>query len=109
MKSTGLFGTPTRTSTVLVIHLLEETHASEIAAILGKSLSRIQDAIRSLEEAGLIVVHDVGRARRIRLNPRFPAIKELEALLSRLGIMDIELQKRLAERRRRPRKTGKAI
>jgi biotin operon repressor len=105
----GLFGTRTRSNTLLVVHMLEETHASEIAAVLGKSLSRVQSAIDSLERAGVLVGAEEGKARRIRLNPRYPALEELRILLGKLGLLDVELQQRLAEKRRRPRRSGKAI
>lgn len=105
----GLFGSATRTSTLLVIRLLGETHASEIAAVLGKSLSRIQGAVASLERAGIVIGAEEGKARRVTLNPRFPALEELEALLDKIGMLDVPLQQKLAEKRRRPRRSGKAI
>jgi DNA-binding transcriptional ArsR family regulator len=105
----GLFGSATRTSTLLVIRLLGETHASEVAAVLGKSLSRIQGALSSLERAGIIVGAEEGKARRIRLNPRYPALEELGGLLDKLGMLDVPLQQKLAEKRRRPRRSGKAL
>lgn len=105
----GLFGTASRSSTLLVIRLLGETHASEIAAVLGKSLSRIQNAVATLEQAGVLVAAEEGKARRIRLNPRYPALAELQALLDKLGQLDVPLQQKLAEKRRRPRRSGKAL
>lgn len=106
-RNTGVFGTATRSSTLLAIQLLGETHASELACLLGRSLSRIQSAIDSLEDTGLVVGVEEGKTRRVRLNPRFHAIKELESLLSAMGAADVELQKRLAGKRRRPRRSGK--
>jgi len=112
MDSVGnveLFGTTTRTSTLLVIQMLGETHGAEIARILGRSPSRIKDSVDSLERAGIIISNEVGKTRRVRLNPRFAASEELRALLAKLGMMDLELQKQLATIRRRPRRAGKAI
>jgi len=109
IANVGLFGTRTRSSTLLVIHLLGESHASEIAAVLRKSLSRIQSAIDSLERAGIVVGTEEGKTRRIRLNPRFPAVDELGKLLNKLGLVDIELQVKLAQKRKRPRRSGKEI
>ena len=105
----GVFGMTTRSATLLVVHLLGESHASEIAAITGKSLSRIQGALESLELAGLVVGSQEGRTRRVRLNPRFPALAELQVFLTKLGTLDVDLQQRLAIKRRRPRRVGKAI
>ena len=107
--SVELFGTPTRTSTLLVIQMLGETHGAEIARILNRSPSRIKDAVDSLERAGIIIGNEVGKTRRVRLNPRFVASEELRSLLAKLGMMDVELQKQLATVRRRPRRAGKEI
>ena len=105
----GLFGTTTRTSTLLVVHMLGESHASEIAQVLGRSLSRIQSALDSLERTGIVVGAEEGKARRVRINPRYFAVKELKVLLDKLGESDVELQQRLADRRRRPRRVGKEL
>ena len=105
----GLFGTASRTSTLLVIGMLGETHASEVAKVIGKSLSRVQAAIESFEIAGIVVAAEEGKTRRVRLNPRYPALPELQALLDKLGSLDVPLQKQLAEKRRRPRRSGKAL
>jgi hypothetical protein len=43
------------------------------------------------------------------LNPRFFAKRELQALLLRLANADTELQRAVAELRRRPRRTGKPV
>ena len=105
----GLFGTKTRTDTLLVISMLGETHASEIARVLGVSLSQIQKAIDSLERAGILLGAEEGRARRVRINGRFPVAEELKALLAKMAQGDIPLQEQLATMRRRPRRSGKAL
>ena len=109
LGNVGLFGTSTRTSALLIVQMLGETHGAEIARILDRSPSRIKDAIDSLERAGVIVGTEVGKTRRIRLNPRFAAYDELSSLLAKLGMMDVDLQKRLGAVRRRPRRGGKEI
>lgn len=108
-RSAALFGTSTRTETLVAVQLLGETHSAEVARMLGRSPSRIQAAIESLELAGIVAVVTEGKTRRVRLNPRFHAYKELSALLAAMGAADLGLQKRLASERRRPRRTGKAI
>ena len=108
-SNVGIFGTATRSTTLLTIHMLGETHANEIATLLGRSVSRIQASVDSLERAGLVVGVLEGTARRVRLNPTFPAVEELRSLLNRLAMFDIELQQRLAKKRRRPRRSGKAL
>lgn len=105
----GVFGTMTRTNTLLVLHLLKESHASEIAGVLEISLSQVQKALDGLEVAGLVVGTRVGRERRVKVSPRFPHRHELLALLDKMTIQDLALHERLATKRRRPRRAGKAI
>ena len=109
LRNVGIFGTATRTNTLLVVHMLGESHASEIARIIEVSLSQAQKAIDSLERAGVLVGATEGRARRVRISPRYSAAAELNSLLAKLALGEIELQRRLATDRRRPRRAGKAL
>src|SRR5579862_1276562 len=109
IHSVGIFGTKTRSNTLLVIFMLGESHASEIARVLDVSLSQVQKAIDSLERAGILIGAEEGRTRRIRLSPRLATIDELGALLAKMAQLDIPLQQKLAEIRRRPRRSGKAL
>lgn len=97
-RDVGLFGTQTRTRTLLAIHVLGEVNASEIAATLGRSTSRIWDAIDSLEKIGVVVGRFVGNTRPISLNPDYPAVEELRNLLTRLVEAEPELRDRLKRR-----------
>jgi len=45
-----IFGSEVRTSTLLVIHMLGETHGAEIARILQRRPSRVKDELDSLHE-----------------------------------------------------------
>jgi len=89
--------------------MLGETHAPEVARVIGISLSQAQKAIDSLERAGIVVGAFEGSTRRVRLNPRFPFLEPLNDLLTAMGIADLPLQQKLAESRRRPRRSGKTI
>jgi hypothetical protein len=102
-----LFGTATRTAVIVAIRLLEETYASELAAMLGLRGYSVQSALGSLEKEGAIVSRMIGRTRSVTLNPRYVAASELNALLWKLGQYDVGLQKKLATKRRRPRRRGK--
>jgi len=109
LVTVGLFGTQTRTATLVAVHALGETHAAELARIIGRSLSRVQASLDSLERAGVLVGALEGGARRVRLSPRYPAKPELEALLDRLVSLDTQLLDRLAAERRRPRRASKSL
>ena len=105
----GLFGTRTRTDALVLIAHMGETHASEIARLLEISLSTAQNALDSLERVGVIAGAIEGRARRVRLDPRYFARDELRLLLERMAQHDPELRERVATIRRRPRRAGKLL
>lgn len=105
----GVFGTMTRTNTLLVIHMLGETHAREVAKILEMTLSAVQKAVLNLEAAGLIVGTMKGQTRRITLNPRYAYLPELNALLQKMGDDNVAMQEKLGQLRRRPRRSGKPL
>lgn len=105
----GLFGTLTRSKALLAVHMLSETHAAELARVLGVSLHQAQLAVASLERADVVIGVREGVERRIRLNPRSLLLDELKALLDKMALHDHDLQERLATLRRRPRRSGKAL
>jgi hypothetical protein len=102
-----LFGGRNRTNVLVAIRMLGETYPSELAALLGLRLFSVQSILASLEREGVVVSRLFGRTRRVALNPRYFASKELDALLWKVGKQDAALQRMLASRRRRPRRAGK--
>ena len=104
-----IFGTATRTKTLLTIYMLEETYPSQVALVLDVRVYLVQRAVESLEADGLIVTRLEGNQRRLSMNPRSKYRKELEALLQKMAIRSVDLQERLGQIRRRPRKIGKEI
>jgi hypothetical protein len=104
-----VFGTGVRTKTLVAIFVLEETHAPELARLLGTGSNTIRNAVSTLEQAGLVVGRLEGNTRRIQLNPRFRAIAQLKDLLHELSLDDVALLSRIADLRRRPRRTGKEL
>ena len=102
-----LFGSRTRTAVLTTVRMLGETYPSELAALLGVRLYSVQRILESFERESVLVSRLLGRTRRISLNPRYLAHKELAALLWKLGQHDTELHSVLANRRRRPRRAGK--
>ncbi|MBE4747089.1 ArsR family transcriptional regulator [Corallococcus sp. ZKHCc1 1396] len=92
---------------LVAIRLLEETYPSELAALMGVRPYTVQSILASLEREAISVSRLMGRTRVVSLNPRYFAHAELSALLWKLGKHDVDLQARLAARRRRPRRAGK--
>ncbi len=102
-----LFGSRNRTAVLVALRLLEESYPSELAALLGIRLYTVQQILRSLEAEAVIVSRALGRTRRVSLNPRFIGYAELAELLWKVGQQDVELQRALGTKRRRPRRAGK--
>ncbi len=106
-RASKLFGSPTRTSILIAVRMLEDTYASELASVLGLSLYSVQRVLTSLESEGVVAIRSLGKTRRVTLDPRYAAHGLLAALLWELGAQDEALQHALAGRRRRPRRSGK--
>ncbi len=94
---------------LLVLRLLEESYAREIAPLVELSLSGVQKGLQSLERDGLVAGRTAGRTRLYRLNPRAYARRELERYLERLLEPEADLRARAAKLRRRPRRAGKPL
>ncbi|HYV19580.1 MAG TPA: winged helix-turn-helix domain-containing protein [Verrucomicrobiae bacterium] len=101
------FGGQTRTRVLLVLSLLAQSYARELARLLGVSLNAVQVALRGLERDGLVAAQPMGRTRLYTLDPRYFARDELVRYLRRLAQPETDLQDRVAALRRRPRRTGK--
>ncbi|HVS12251.1 MAG TPA: hypothetical protein VMS76_20490 [Planctomycetota bacterium] len=63
----------------------------------------------SLELEGVVASRQLGRTRRVSLNPRYFAADPLRALLEKLATGSPELQRLAATRRARPRRKGKPL
>lgn len=106
-RNSELFGNRNRTAVLVAIRLLGETWPSELASLLGLRIYSVQRILEAYEREGVLVSRTMGRTRRVSLNPRYVAQRELDALLWKLGSNDVALQSMLAAGRRRPRRAGK--
>jgi DNA-binding transcriptional ArsR family regulator len=88
---------------------MEESFPRELARVLDLPLNGVQQALRSLESAGLVSGRTAGRTRLFRLNPRYFAGRELGAYLNRLAEPEEALRRKVESLRRRPRRTGKPL
>jgi DNA-binding transcriptional ArsR family regulator len=105
----GLFGTGIRTKTLIAISVLEETHAAELARLLGAGVTTVRNTLDTLEQAGVVAGVLEGKTRRIKLDKRYRAYEELKVLLEKLALGDPTLLAAIADIRRRPRRAGKAL
>ena len=107
VRGSSPFGSQTRTRVLLVLGLLSDSYARELARLLGIPLASVQQALRGLERDGIVGARAVGRTRLYRLDPRYFAHADLRRYLRRLAEPEADLLRRVATLRRRPRRTGK--
>jgi predicted ArsR family transcriptional regulator len=88
----------------------ENGYATEIAKFFDADLYAIQRQLERLENAEVLVSKKVGRTRVYQFNPRYPFLKELKALLTKvLSYYPDEIQEKLLMNRRRHRKKDKPL
>jgi DNA-binding MarR family transcriptional regulator len=104
-----LFGSPRRTELLILLALLEESYPLELARMLSAKRFSIQTMIDSLELEGVVATRLIGRTRRVSLNPRFYAYREIRDLLLKLADAEPWLKQVAATRRSRPRRRGKPL
>ena len=87
-----------------------EGYAREISRFFDTSLTPIQKQLDKLESGSVLVSRTAGRTRLYTLNPRYPFLKELRALLEKaLSFYPDEVRDSLLLNRRRPRRRGKPL
>ena len=109
VASSSPFGGVSRTGALIALNLLEESYPRELARVLEQTLYGVQKALSGLEKDGLVASRMAGRTRLYRLNPRYFALRELRAFLSRLADSEDRLRARIEDLRRRPRRAGKRL
>jgi len=103
-----LFGSKMRTSLLMLVAVLGETYPAEISRYLGSSIASVQRTLDKVEEEGLLSTQPLA-VRIVRLNPLYPAAKELRALLLRLAEGYPQYTQVKESRRLRPRRRNKPL
>ena len=106
----ALFGSMNRERVLLFLYCRDEGYARGIARFFNSSLDPIQKQLERLEEGGVVYGREAGKTRLYALNPRYPFLKELKALLAKaLSFYPQEAREELTTDRRRPRRRGKPL
>jgi len=106
----AIFGNRTAAAVLLYIENYGNGYASRIAKTFDISVSLVQDQLRKLEAAGVLVSRMVGRTRLYEFNPRNPTAKRLRKFLAEeLQGLPHDITKKYFRDRQRPRRTGKAL
>lgn len=105
-----LLGSVSIERALIFILARNEGYAREISRFFETNVDPIQKQLEKLELGGVLVSRTAGRTRLYTLNPRYPFLKELKALLERaLSFYPEEVRETLLMNRRRPRRRGKPL
>ncbi|MBO6598011.1 MAG: helix-turn-helix transcriptional regulator, partial [Pseudomonadales bacterium] len=106
----AIFGNRTAASVLLYIENYESGYAKRIADTFEMPVSVVQDQLRKLESAGVLISRTMGRTRVFEFNPRNPSVRNLRIFLKgELSGLPESETKRYFRQRQRPRRTGKPI
>ena len=104
----AIFGNGTAEKVLLYLVVRREGYARELALAFGVSISVVQKQLLRLERGGVLVSVTKGRTRLFQLNPAYPFVVELEALLRRaFKFLPASERAPYEPRRTRPRASGK--
>lgn len=104
-----LFGSRRRTEVLLLLSLLDESYATQLAALLRVPTKTVQRILEGLEDEQVLVARTEGRERWFSFNRRHPGNTMLRSLLDVLATLDSDILQAAASLRRRPRARQKAI
>jgi len=106
----SLLGSVSSERVLVYLVARDEGYAREIAKYFDTGLAPIQKQLKKLENGGVIYSKQVGRTRVYAFDPRYPFLKELQALLKKaLDFYPEEVREKLLMNRRRPRRPGKPL
>jgi hypothetical protein len=106
----GLFGNPVIEKIFFTLLNSEDAYPLGIAKKFNEPVNRFQQQLKRLEDNAIVVSRLAGRVRLYTLNPRYPFLKELTALIEKAYdfLPDNEKDK-YYRKRTRPRRTGKPL
>jgi len=106
----GLFGNIIIEKIFFTLYVYGEGYPFGLAKTFGEPVNRIQQQLRRLENAGIVVSRLVGRVRIYTFNPRYPFLNQLKALVAKAYEFLPEKEKETYYRNRtRPRRAGKPL
>jgi len=105
-----LIGSKNRERVLLYLHAREEGYAREISRFYKTDLSQIQKQLERLEAGNVVYSKIIGKTRVYSMNPRYPFLEELTALLEKvLSFYPVDEYEKLTHTRKRPRRKGKPL
>ncbi len=106
----GLFGNIIIEKIFFTLYVYGEGYPLGLAKTFGEPVNRIQQQLRRLENAGIVVSRLVGRVRIYTFNPRYPFLNQLKVLVAKAYEFLPEKEKETYYRKRtKPRRAGKPL
>ena len=106
----SVFNSAAKEKVLIYLAARKEGYARDIAKYFNTSLSPVQNQLDKLELGNVLVSKPVGKTRIFTFNPRFPFLKELEALLKKMiQFLPESEQHKLLIFRKRPRRKLKPL
>jgi len=106
----GILRAETQEQILLYLLVREKGYGKAIAEFYKASQNAVQKQLIRLEADGVVVSRAIGKLREYELNPRYPFIQPLKALLkASLAAYPKKRQNELTLTRERPRKAEKKI
>ncbi|MBN2414533.1 winged helix-turn-helix transcriptional regulator [bacterium] len=103
-----LLGSINRERVLLFLYSRDEGYAREIARYFKTDLSQIQKQLERLEIGNIVFSKTSGKTRIYSLNPRYPFLNEVQALLEKVLLFySSDERYTLTHPRKRPRRKGK--
>ena len=106
----GLLGSIYKERILVFIFCRKKGYAREITRFYEISLTAVINHLNNFEKNGILTTQKQGKTIVYKLNPRYPFISELEALLEKVvSFYPEDLEAKLLYNRRRPRRKDKSI
>lgn len=106
----GILRAESQEKILIYLMLKDKGYGKSIADFFSVALNPIQKQLARMEADGVVVSQLIGNVRMFELNPRYPFIESLKALLkSAIKAYPVELINELVVGRNRPRQPGKPV
>lgn len=106
----GLLRAETQEQILIYLLLRGNGYGRGIAEFYGIPASPVQKQLERLESDGVIASQVIGKVRNFELNPRYPFLEPLKALLkAAVAAYPQAVINQLMVQRTRPRQAGKAL
>jgi DNA-binding transcriptional ArsR family regulator len=104
----GLFGNCTIEKILFSLLIYGDGYATGMAKLYDEPVNKIQQQLKRLENSGIVASRLMGRTRIYTLNPGYPFLNELSALLEKaFQFLPESGKEKYYRKRTRPRRPGK--